>query len=65
MAYSDATGEWYRGCRCGRERGYMVSEGDLEEAVGNGERKGEGEVVVGCVGCSLWVRVTFAVAEEG
>jgi len=64
MAYTDATGEWYRGCRCGSERGYVVSEGDLEEAVGNGERKGEGEVVVGCAGCSLWVRVTFAVAEE-
>ena len=52
-------GIWYRGCRCGDERGFEVHEEDLEEAVG------EGEVSVGCKGCSLWLRVLFGVLEEG
>ncbi|KAL4946630.1 hypothetical protein BDV06DRAFT_218094 [Aspergillus oleicola] len=53
---------WYRGCRCGDGRGFLVSEGDLE-------RESEtGEVVVGCRGCSLYMKVLFAVQdgdEEG
>ena len=57
----DEDGEalWYRGCRCGDERGFEVGEEDLEDAVG------EGEVSVGCKGCSLWLRVLFGVLEEG
>lgn len=46
---------WYRGCRCGDERGFLVSETDLEREVE------QGEVVVGCRGCSLWLKVLFAV----
>ncbi|KAK2796820.1 hypothetical protein FQN50_009421 [Emmonsiellopsis sp. PD_5] len=53
----DDGGIWYRSCRCGEERGFLVSEEDLEREV---ER---GEVVVGCVGCSLWARVVFGVDE--
>lgn len=49
---------WYRGCRCGDEKGFLVREEDLEREV---ER---GEVMVGCRGCSLWAKVLFAV-EEG
>lgn len=49
---------WYRGCRCGDERGFLVSEMDLEREVE------QGEVVVGCRGCSLWLKVLFAV-EDG
>ncbi|OJJ79191.1 uncharacterized protein ASPGLDRAFT_94220, partial [Aspergillus glaucus CBS 516.65] len=57
---SDNNGEgvWYRGCRCGDERGFMVTEGDLEREVEGGE------VVVGCRGCSLYMKVLFAV-EDG
>lgn len=55
----DGEGIWYRSCRCGDERGFEVREEDLEEAVG------EGEVSVGCKGCSLWLRVLFGVLEEG
>ncbi|CUS07068.1 unnamed protein product, partial [Tuber aestivum] len=52
-------GVWWRGCRCGEERGFVLTEKDLE----GGEGKGEdgGEVVVGCLGCSLWVRVVYGV----
>ncbi|PYI03717.1 heme peroxidase [Aspergillus sclerotiicarbonarius CBS 121057] len=49
---------WYRGCRCGDERGFLVTEGDLEREVEHGE------IVVGCRGCSLWMKVLFAV-EDG
>jgi diphthamide biosynthesis protein 4 len=52
--------EWTRACRCGKEQGFRIAEEELEEA----ERRGEKEVLVGCEGCSLWVRVGFGV-EEG
>ena len=57
---NDDSGEgvWYRGCRCGDERGFMVTEGDLEREVEGGE------VVVGCRGCSLYMKVLFAVDGE-
>lgn len=50
--------EWYRGCRCGEERGFVITEGDLEDAAR------EGEVTVGCRGCSIWLRVLFGVVED-
>ena len=47
----------------------MVSEGDLEAAVQEiaSEERGRknGEIVVGCQGCSLGLRVGFGVLEEG
>lgn len=51
--------EWTRGCRCGAEQGFRILEEELEDA----ERRGEKEVLVGCEGCSLWVRVGFDVEE--
>jgi diphthamide biosynthesis protein 4 len=60
MACDEATGIWSRACRCGEKRGYTVTESQLEEE----ERKGGREVVVGCIGCSLWLRVGFGIAEE-
>lgn len=52
--------EWTRACRCGDEKGFRI----LEEELGDAEQRGEKEVLVGCEGCSLWVRVGFEV-EEG
>ncbi|KAL4778708.1 CSL zinc finger-domain-containing protein [Aspergillus varians] len=49
---------WYRGCRCGDDRGFLVSERDLEREAEHGE------VVVGCRGCSLWMKVLFAVQDD-
>jgi diphthamide biosynthesis protein 4 len=48
---------WIRACRCGAENGFRIEERELEGA----ERRGEKEVLVGCDGCSLWVRVGFEV----
>jgi len=52
--------EWTRACRCGADKGFRILEEELEDA----ESRGEKEVLVGCEGCSLWVRVGFEV-EEG
>ena len=52
---------WWRACRCGDEKGFVVSERDLEEAAG----EGDAEVGVGCRGCSLWLKVGFGVLEDG
>ncbi|KAH7401828.1 diphthamide biosynthesis protein 4 [Phaeosphaeria sp. MPI-PUGE-AT-0046c] len=52
--------EWTRACRCGDEKGYVILEEELEDA----ENRGESEVLVGCGGCSLWVRVGFGVEED-
>lgn len=52
--------QWTRACRCGDLAGFRILEVDLEDA----EARGEKEVLVGCSGCSLWVRVGFDV-EEG
>lgn len=54
---------WYRVCRCGDEKGFVLTEEDLEREAEHGE------IVVGCRGCSLWMKVLFAVddgeAEDG
>ncbi|KAL7267817.1 hypothetical protein RUND412_009581 [Rhizina undulata] len=54
FTYHEDTRRWTRGCRCGEGEGFVVTEEDLE-------RGGE---VVGCWGCSLWVRVAYEVVEE-
>jgi diphthamide biosynthesis protein 4 len=48
---------WTRACRCGADKGFRILEQELEDA----EARGQKEVLVGCVGCSLWVRVGFEV----
>jgi len=58
LEYDDAQAVWYRGCRCGDERGFEIREEDLEDG------QADGEVVVGCRGCSLWLRVLFGVVED-
>ena len=56
---SPDTGDfWYRGCRCGDDKGFMVTEEDLEREAEHGE------IVVGCRGCSLWMKILFAVEDD-
>ncbi|KAK3395862.1 hypothetical protein B0T20DRAFT_47182 [Sordaria brevicollis] len=49
---------WYRSCRCGNERGFALTEEDLEE---NADL---GEVLVQCQDCTIWLRVVYVVAED-
>ncbi|RDW77148.1 hypothetical protein BP6252_05201 [Coleophoma cylindrospora] len=58
MQVDEAQNTWYRSCRCGDDRGFLVREEDLEEAVD------EGEISVGCRGCSLWLKVLFGVMDD-
>ena len=60
LAYDEDTEVWYRACRCGQERGFRLREEDLEKAM----REGEMEVIAGCGGCSLWIRVMFEWVDE-
>jgi diphthamide biosynthesis protein 4 len=49
---------WCRSCRCGHEKGFVVTQAELEREAEHGE------IVVGCRGCSLWIKVMFAVHTE-
>jgi diphthamide biosynthesis protein 4 len=50
---------YHQACgRCGTDRGYCFRELDLDEV---GE---DGELMVQCTGCSLWLRVLFDEEEE-
>lgn len=58
LDYDEKEGSWFRSCRCGDDRGFLFREVDLEEAAN------DGELNVGCKGCSLWLRVLFDVVED-
>jgi diphthamide biosynthesis protein 4 len=58
LLFEPTSSTWSRSCRCGDEKGFVVTESELEN---NAE---DGELIVGCKGCSLWLRVLFGV-EEG
>lgn len=58
LAFDETEERWYRSCRCGNDRGYLFGEADLVE-VGD-----EGELMVGCLDCSLWLNVHFAIIED-
>lgn len=59
LTFDESASRWYKQCRCGDIRGYVLEEAELE-----GELEGEselGEIYVGCTGCSLWIKVLFDV----
>ncbi|MCJ1485142.1 hypothetical protein MMC06_005315 [Schaereria dolodes] len=58
LSYDEANRTWHRSCRCGNAGAFMVTEADLEKDADTGE------TFTGCGGCSLWLRVVFAKAED-
>ena len=56
MNYDEIQNIWYRGCRCGEEKGYTVTEAELER------ESAEGQIFVACNGCSLWIKILFIAA---
>ena len=56
---------WSKTCRCGNPTAYVLSEQDLEKADSEqvGDSNGLKEILIGCRGCSLFIRVTFATSE--
>ncbi|KZF24782.1 hypothetical protein L228DRAFT_267088 [Xylona heveae TC161] len=57
LGFDDSQDIWYRSCRCGEARGFVLHESDLEKDATLGE------VVIGCRGCSLWLKVLFEAIE--
>ena len=58
LQHDETKGFWFRACRCGNERGYLVTESELEEETQHGD------IIVGCRGCSLSLRVMFQAIED-
>lgn len=56
LSFNEKTGSWSRACRC-EVGGYVVTEDELEANLE------DHEIIVGCQGCSLWLRVLFSVEE--
>ncbi|KAI9739646.1 MAG: hypothetical protein M1834_006364 [Cirrosporium novae-zelandiae] len=54
LMYDESSGEWFRSCRCGEKKGFVLRENDLEEEATTGE------IISGCRSCSLWLKVLFA-----
>lgn len=59
LEYDGHRKEWHRECRCGDSTGFRFTEEELQGNCDNGE------VIAECPGCSLLMRVTFAVADDG
>ena len=57
MHVDEMAGLYFLGCHCGRARGYVVTEDELEK------HATQGAVNVGCEGCSLWIKVEFGVVD--
>ena len=66
LTYHEEINKWSRSCRCGDEEGYIVTEAELDDADRQqcNERSNQREVLMGCQGCSLCIRVTFAVEPD-
>ncbi|RDA83269.1 hypothetical protein CP532_0989 [Ophiocordyceps camponoti-leonardi (nom. inval.)] len=58
LPFDEDGGRWYRSCRCGNDRGYSFDETDLADVAE------EGLLLVGCLDCSLWLRVHFAAVDD-
>lgn len=62
----DGNLNWFRGCRCGEEQGYLLTEKHLEdnEVYYEDVVVEFHEIVIQCKGCSLWIRVQYRVEDE-
>jgi len=58
LEFDSARNVWYRSCRCGNNKGYLITEDDLEKEAEHGE------IITGCGGCSLWLKVVFQQTDE-
>ncbi|MCJ1375327.1 hypothetical protein MMC20_006562 [Loxospora ochrophaea] len=58
LVYDEERNSWYKGCRCGNEKGFLVTSEQLEVEAQNGE------IVTGCRDCSLWLKVVFEEAKD-
>lgn len=59
LHYNNIQKNWHRDCRCGDPKGFTLNEDDLQGSIE------QGELVAECPGCSLRLRVAFAVTDDG
>ncbi|KAF2168791.1 hypothetical protein M409DRAFT_52803 [Zasmidium cellare ATCC 36951] len=57
LNFDEVSGTWIRECRCGSKPAYVITEAELEKTADFGE------LITGCKGCSLWLKVLFTVEE--
>lgn len=57
LSFDEHSGTWSKECRCGIGGGFVLSEAELESHID------DREIIVGCKGCSLWIRVLFSVEQ--
>jgi diphthamide biosynthesis protein 4 len=57
LDFDEDSQTWSRQCRCGSSPAFVVEEAELENHVEYGE------LITGCKGCSLWLKVLFSVAD--
>ncbi|KXT13080.1 hypothetical protein AC579_4901 [Pseudocercospora musae] len=55
LDFHEESEQWTRYCRCGSEPAFVVTEAELDKNVEFGE------LITGCKGCSLWLKVLFSV----
>lgn len=55
LEFDAGSEQWIRSCRCGSVPAFLITEAELEKNVEYGE------LVTGCKGCSLWLKVLFSV----
>ncbi|EPS43075.1 hypothetical protein H072_2950 [Dactylellina haptotyla CBS 200.50] len=72
-------GRFTRSCRCGADEGYVLTEQDMDEIEQELERQQNTDgkqqqqqqqstarsMIIGCLGCSLWVQVDWVVCDVG
>lgn len=57
LDFNEESSTWVRECRCGSKPAYIVTEAELEK------NADFGELITGCKGCSLWLKVLFTVED--
>lgn len=57
LEFDDTSDKWTRICRCGSIPAYVVTEAELEK------NADFGELITGCKGCSLWLKVLFTMED--
>ncbi|KAF3937627.1 hypothetical protein ABW19_dt0207027 [Dactylella cylindrospora] len=79
MVYHEGAGEssggrYTKSCRCGADEGYVLTEEEMDEvedeiskhaaSLKTARTSTARSMIVGCLGCSLWVQVDWVVCED-
>jgi len=69
MQYHESDAKFTKSCRCGEEEGYILTEEEMSELEDELEdeirRQSQNRaMLVGCSGCSLWLRIEWVVMDD-